>query len=255
LQPQPILPAPARQPGSSQGVPVPNPWLGFLELWRCKGVRWTLAIFLINGIASAIPATLLLFFVADILQESDRTPQFLLAYFLAAALGMPLWSRLALRYGLKAAWLMGMGLSILAFIWAWRLGPGDAHAFFVVCIATGLALGADLAVPPALLAKVLAAPDAPKARDGAAFGLWNLATKLNLAAAAGLALPALGLLGYAPGGAAGEPAARESAGVLAFMYAVLPCVLKLFAALLLALSPLARRLPSEDSPSPLRNSP
>lgn len=233
-----------------------SPWSGFLELWRCAGVRWTLGIFLVNGIASAIPATLLLFFVADILKAPESTPQFLLAYFLAAALGMPLWGRLATRYGLKAAWLMGMALSILAFIWAWGLGPGDGHAFFAVCIATGLALGADLAVPPALLAKVLAAPDAPKARDGAAFGLWNLATKLNLAAAAGLALPALGLLGYAPGTHVAKSASHEGTGALAFMYAVLPCVLKLLAALLLALAPLARRLPvktSTSAPSSTRN--
>ena len=32
--------------------------------------------------------------------------------------------------------------------------------------------------------------------EGAYFGLWNLVTKLNLALAAGIALPALALLGY-----------------------------------------------------------
>jgi len=125
-----------------------------------------------------------------------------------------------------------------------------------VCIATGFALGADLAVPPALLATVLAAPQAPKDRNGAAFGLWNLATKFNLAAAAGLALPVLGLLGYVPGGAASatqavSPQAAHGADAavvtdallsgttaLALMYAVLPCVLKLLAGLVLVLAPI-----------------
>ena len=35
--------------------------------------------------------------------------------------------------------------------------------------------------------------------EGAYFGWWNFATKLNLALAAGLALPLLALLGYTPG--------------------------------------------------------
>ena len=232
-----------------------SPWKGFAQLWRDTGVRWTLIVFLVNGIASAIPATLLLFFVTDILQTPELTPQFLLSYFVAAAAGMPIWARLSARLGLKAAWLLGMAIAIAAFIWAWGLGPGDSAAFFVVCVATGFALGADLAVPPALLAAVLAAPQAPKDRNGAAFGLWNLATKLNLAAAAGLALPALGLLGYVPGASqtaapasgpsgAGEIDAASAllAGTtaLALMYAVLPCLLKLVAGALLLLAPIPK---------------
>ena len=61
--------------------------------------------------------------------------------------------------------------------------------------------------------------------EGAYFGWWNFATKLNLALAAGLALPLLGLFGYAPG-------ARDAAALnaLVIAYCVLPCLLKLAAA-------------------------
>ena len=229
-------------------TPVGNAWQGFIELARDRAVRWTLGIFLVNGIASAIPATLLLFFVSDVLREAALTPQFLVVYFLAAAAGMPLWSRIAARWGLRGAWLLGMALSIGAFIWAWGLGEGDSGAFFVVCAVTGLALGADLAVPPALMAAVLAREGAPHTRDGSAFGLWNLATKLNLAAAAGLALPVLGLLGYTPGL---DPATSPSASgvmsgtaALALLYAALPCALKLLAAFMLMRAP---GLPSTPS--------
>ena len=57
---------------------------------------------------------------------------------------------------------------------------------------------------------------------GAYFGLWTLATKLNLALAAGIALPLLGFLGYTPGSR--DPAAVHA---LALVYAAVPCVLKL----------------------------
>ena len=40
-----------------------------------------LAIYLVNGIASAIPATLVLFFIRDRLQAPGLEPLFLLCYF------------------------------------------------------------------------------------------------------------------------------------------------------------------------------
>ncbi len=206
------------------------------EVGGSRPFRWMLAAFMVNGIATAIPATLVLFYVGDVLQTPDRAPMFLVAYFLAAAIGMPAWVRIARVMGLRRAWLIGMALAVLAFVWAFGLGAGDTTAFLVVCLVTGFALGADLAVPPALLATVLAADDAPRDRDGAFFGIWSLATKINLAAAAGLALPVLGMLGYAPGAASG------SAVALSATYALLPSVLKLVAGAVLMLAP----LPPED---------
>ncbi len=211
--------------------------------WRdvsgSRSFRWMLAAFMINGIATAIPATLVLFYVGDVLQTPQQAPLFLIAYFLAAAIGMPVWVRIARRAGLRNAWLFGMALAVFAFVWAFGLGSGDTAAFLVVCLVTGFALGADLAVPPALLATVLAEDDAPRARDGAFFGVWNLATKINLAAAAGLALPVLDALGYQPGSHAGNTFA------LSATYALLPSALKLLAGVVLLLAP----LPPDDRPA------
>lgn len=210
--------------------------------WRtvrhCPGFGPLLGVFMMNGIASAIPASLVLFFVADVLQMPDAAPRFLLAYFLAAALGMPLWVRLADRMGLRKAWLAGMALSVIAFIWALALGPGDGAGFLAVCLITGFALGADLAVPPALLAAVISADQPSRTRAGSFFGLWNLATKVNLAAAAGVALPLLAGLGYTPGGQTnGTGWLSDTPGgpmlALSLTYAALPCLLKTWAALAL----------------------
>jgi Na+/melibiose symporter-like transporter len=59
---------------------------------------------------------------------------------------------------------------------------------------------------------------------GAYFGWWNFAAKLNLALAAGLALPLLEGFGYQPG--ARDPQALQA---LTLAYCVLPCVLKVLA--------------------------
>jgi len=196
-----------------------------LQPWRNAGFRRLLLVFMLNGIASAIPATLMLFFVEDRLQlPQSLQSQFLGAYFLAAALSMPLWLFCISRYGLRRSWLAGMLLAVAVFIWTLGLGAGDELAYTVVCLLSGLALGVDLIAPGALLNGLLQHTETDSARSGAFFGWWQVATKLNLALAAGLSLPVLQWLGYAAG-------ARDAPALLAlsWAYALLPCILKLLA--------------------------
>jgi len=61
---------------------------------------------------------------------------------------------------------------------------------------------------------------------GTYFGIWNLVTKINLALAAGIALPLLAMLGYAPG-------STDHTDVLIMAYVLLPLVLKTLAIALL----------------------
>jgi Na+/melibiose symporter-like transporter len=118
------------------------------------------------------------------------------------------------------------------------LGAGDVMAFGFICVLSGLGLGADLALPPSLLADVIDEDEKSGLgrNEGAYFGLWNLVTKLNLALAAGIALPALAAFGYVPRGD-NAPAALT---YLAAIYALLPCVLKAAAAAALWYSPFVK---------------
>ena len=119
---------------------------------RDDAFRRLLLVFICNGFAAAIPATLFLFFVADILQAEAVSGPLLAAYFLAGAASLPLWLKLSSRIGRPRAWLLAMGVAMLAFAGAGLLGPGDVALFAGVCLASGLALGADLALPAALAA-------------------------------------------------------------------------------------------------------
>jgi glycoside/pentoside/hexuronide:cation symporter, GPH family len=184
--------------------------------------RRLLAVFLINGIAAALPSTLFLFFVADVLQVERASGALLALYFIAGAMSLPLWVRLAARYGRVAAWFTSMLLSIIAFAGTGLLSSGDLGFFVVICLASGLALGADLTLPAAIAADL----GERHGLVGAYFGVWNFVAKLNLALAAGLALPLLGALGYIPGGSAELTA-------LVFAYALLPLIFKTLAGALL----------------------
>ena len=214
--PQPNRGAPDSAP-LSMTLPLANP--AFQRL---------LAVFMVNGIASAVPATLVLFFIRDRLQLAAWEPLFLLSYFAAGALSMPLWVRAVPRFGLARLWLAAMLLAIAAFVWATTLDAGSLVGYVTVCVASGLALGADLALPSALLAGVIQRAGHSGRSEGAYFGWWNFATKLNLALAAGVALPLLAAFGYAPGARDGG-----ALGALSLAYGLLPCLLKLAAAAML----------------------
>ena len=205
-----------------------NPFTRFLLPLASSRVRWLLAVFALNAIAPSITATVFQFFVADRLGLAEYAGLFLALYFIAGAASMPLWIRLAKCLPLHVVWLGGMVASVAAFIWAYTLGEGQLAAFALICVLSGVAFGADLALPPALLARVIDANGHNGQREGAYFGLWNFVNKLTLALAGGIALPLLEGLGYTRGG--GDAAAL---GALAFVYAVVPCVLKLGAAGLL----------------------
>ena len=202
-------------------------WAGLRAALGEPAFARLLAVFAANGIAAAIPSATVLFFVADVLQAEALAGAFLALYFLAAAAGLPVWTRLSQRVGKLRAWLAGMALAVAVFAWAGLLGSGDLVAYACICVLSGLALGADLALPPSLLADVVGRHGRMES-TGAYFGLWTLATKLNLALAAGLALPLLAWLGYAPGTRGADPLAA-----LAFVYAAVPCLLKAAAALAL----------------------
>jgi len=220
----------ARSALASTTALVPGLAVGSLwQPWQHAGFRRLLMVFMLNGLASAVPATLVLFFVQDLLQAPKAMePLFLGLYFAAGALSFPLWLKVIDRIGLLRTWATGMALSVLAFVSVVTLGAGDTTGFLVVCALSGMALGADLTVPGALLNQLIDRCGERGRTDGAFMGWWNLATKLNLALAAGLSLPLLGVWGYAPG-----QQGADAVLALGLAYGLLPCVLKLLAGLAL----------------------
>jgi Na+/melibiose symporter-like transporter len=189
-----------------------------------------LAVLAAGGIASAIPATLVLFFIADVLKLQEWQGLFLVIYFVSGGLALPGWVALARRHGKVRAWMASMALAIASFVWAFLLETGDGVAFALICAASGAALGAELALPPALLADLLAdgrRAGRETAGAGAYFGVWNFVTKFNLALAAGIALPLVSLGGYKVGAGDGGLMA------LSAVYALLPAAIKVISMLLL----------------------
>jgi Na+/melibiose symporter-like transporter len=196
-----------------------------------------LAAYFVNGFANGLPATLFLFFVGDKLGAPDQAGPLLVLYFICGVAGVPFWLWLARRTSKHRAWAIGMVLACAAFLPAPWLGGGDVIAFALVCVGTGLALGADVVLPSAIQADVIDLDTAASGeeRSGLYLGAWALATKLALAAGVGLAFPLLGAFGFDP--AKGLKTA-EGLMALGLLYAGLPVILKLGAIALMWRFPL-----------------
>lgn len=197
----------------------------------------------VNALANAIPATLFLFFVADMLGLSSAwSAGLLVVYFVSAAVSIGFWSRLIARVGPRRTWQIAMTVSIVAFSGAVFLGPGQAAAFGLICVVTGIALGAELTCPSLLIGQLIATRGHQGLAEGQYFGYWSLLNKLALALAAGLSLPLLQAFGYVPGSPSEPPLA------LPLTYAAIPCGLKLFALMILPQTPSA--VPGHPPPLP-----
>ncbi|MGQ0565310.1 MAG: MFS transporter [Gemmobacter sp.] len=211
------------------GARVASPRFG--PVLRDAMARRLLILSLVNGAPVAVTSTLFLFYVESRLAAPGWEGPLLLLFFLAAAASTPVWSRLAAVQGAKRVLLAGMALATLSFVFALALGPGDTLAFAAICLASGAALGADMVLLPAIFARHLAGRFA--GAEALAFGLWSFASKLALALVAVTLLPLLQAGGFVAG-PSNTPAALS---LLAWLYAGLPCLLKLVAIGLLLATP------------------
>ncbi|MEM6973411.1 MAG: MFS transporter [Pseudomonadota bacterium] len=212
--------------------------LSVVEGWRAlaqnRAFRQLLAAWFVNGAANALPASLFLFFVEDRLQAPDQAGVLFLLYFVSAILGIPFWNWAAGRGMKHRVWGGAMVYASAIFAIVLFLEPGDTTAFAVITVLTGLAFGADLALPPAIQADVIAADTAETGarRAGIFFALWQVATKTALAVTSGLAYVTLDLFAGFQAGAGAENS-EMARWTLTLLYAGAPIVLKLIAVMLM----------------------
>jgi len=232
----PEVPLPAGRPRAPASL-----WRQARDVLGNRPFLRLLAAWVLNGMASGLPAALFPLYLQHGLGVDQGTRDALiLAYFLAAVVAIPGWLWLGRRWSKHRAWAAAMALACVSFIWVPLLGPGDVAPFLVICLLTGAALGADLSLPPAMQADVidLDALRTGRRREGVFFALWGMGTKGALALAVGLAFPVLGWVGF---DARAESNDAVALATLAGLYAVAPVVLKLGVLALVWNHPLTRR--------------
>jgi len=207
-------------------------------------VRLLLA-YLLNSLANGLPATLFILFVGHVLCLQDMYGPLLLAFFLSAMLAIPLWLAVSRVVGKHRTWCASMILASLVFsMTPFVVNPGEIYPFLIITVLTGIAAGADFAIPSAIQADVidLDTLNTGENRAGLFFAIWGVVTKLSFALAA-LAFPLLEAQGFnasAIGGDGRSTNSQEALTLLVMLYAVVPVVLKAGALMLVWSFPIGR---------------
>ena len=186
------------------------------------GLQRLLLFVFLNAMPVAVTSTLYLFYVDHVLGLEVMGGPLLILFFLSAAFSAPFWTRWAEHYGALQVLRISMLVSILSFVWAYNLNAGEVIAFSIICFATGLSLGADMTILPAIFAQRLAKT---KHDPNTGFGIWNFSNKLALAFTAGILLPLMEFAGFETQ----DMRSSLSREILTISYAVVPCGLKIFA--------------------------
>ena len=191
------------------------------KLFPSKKIKLIYTVYFFNTLAAAFPASLIIFYVRDFLGAEHLLGTFLLLYFISGALSMPIWQKLSLKFSNIISWMISMVFSLLTFIWAFFLDPGEIYGYYAVCLSSGMAVGANLALPSAIIAKYIVDNNF-QVYASSYYSLTNFISKSSLALASGTALPFLGFFGYVPG--------QDIQGYLMpFIYALFPCLILILA--------------------------
>jgi GPH family glycoside/pentoside/hexuronide:cation symporter len=210
-----------------------------LELLRNRPFRILLLAYTVSALGSQLPATLVLFFVEQVL-GSPHGPLFLLLYLLVGLCGVPFWVRLARHTDKRPAWIAAMAVNTVAFAGVLMLGHGDTVWYAVLITISALGLGGTLVLPASMEADVIDTDELQTGwrREGLFSGVWSISRKLAAALGAATGLAVLGWCGYVAGGAQPQPPGALLA--LRLLYAGVPCLCNALAILLAWRYPLTR---------------
>jgi Na+/melibiose symporter-like transporter len=201
--------------------------------WHNKLFLRVLTAWFLNGLANGLPAVCLPLFMTHILAASETNQATLLfTYFLSAVIGIQGWVWLSKLYTKHSVWCLSMTMACAVFLAVPFVSSGDILLFGIICVLTGLTLGSDLALPPAIQADCADWDRLRfrKERTGTLFAYWSMSTKLALGLAVGIAFPALAWFGLND---QTQTASSQSKVALVVIYAVIPIALKLMAIMLM----------------------
>ena len=185
--------------------------------------------FLLNNLANALPATLFLFFVKYVLMLEDKTGLFLIIYFFSAIITFPLWIKLSQILSKKTTWILSMIIASSAFIFVPFLESYDLMYFIIICILTGMCLGADMALPSSIQSDVAQMSEKMNNNiSGVLFGFWAMITKFSLALAVAISFITLEFTSFDT-----SHINENSLIAIIILYSILPIIFKAFSIILL----------------------
>jgi glycoside/pentoside/hexuronide:cation symporter, GPH family len=223
--------------------PTLGPYAGWLATLRNPHFSRLLLAFVLSAIAGAVPATLVIYVSVYVIGTpawwAEAIPgwlptwsYYLLVYFLAGVLSLPLWNAVARRAGKRATWGLAIVIATLTSAGCAWLAEGSIALFTVILVFGGVSFGNFIALPPSMVADLIDWDEARTGhrREASYFGIWSFATKFGNAFTGFAALQVLEHVGYLPG----VPQTETVKTWMVWMYSWFPAFFYLLSGLALA---------------------
>ena len=202
----------SRERAEFHGRPSLSPYAGWAETLRNPHFRPLLGAFTLSAIAGATPAVLVIYVSVYIIGTPawwdasipgwlPTWSYYLLVYFSAGVLSLPIWNSAAARFGKRATWGAAIVLATLTSAGCWWLDEGTVGYFTALLVLGGMGFGNYLAIPPSMVADLIDWDEVRTGgrREGSYFAIWAFATKLGAAVTGFACLQVLERVGYVPG--------------------------------------------------------
>lgn len=149
-----------------------------------------------------IRSTLFVFFVSVFMGRPDLAASLFLLQFVFGVAAGPIWLRIGYRLGKARAAVAGELVQVAINLGLLAVSRDQLPLLLALTIAQGLAQGSGNLMLRAMIADLADRQklDSGRDRTGLLFSVFSLTGKAATAAAVGLALPLVGLLGFQPGG-------------------------------------------------------
>jgi Na+/melibiose symporter-like transporter len=216
--------------------PVPTPprrqawWREISSMMKIGPFRRMVYVALAIVIGEASRHAVLVFFMEDVLQAGSRIGRTFILYYLMGVAAIPLWQRLARRYGKHRSLAIAMTNSAVMVLATAFLGAGDYNIFLVFYVIKGASFGAFAYLPLAMIADVVDVDTAftRQKRAGLFFAVHGAIDKIGIAIGMFIALQVLNLSGYDPQ----LPPNEAGLWMIRLEYAVIPTFFFLLASYL-----------------------
>lgn len=182
----------------------------------------------LKAIPAALPASLAPFFLQYVLGVPEDklviwTGILILIYFGSGFLALPVWMRLARRWGKKKTFMVASAVGVVGNGLTFFAGSGDLYYVMGVGVLVGVQLHVWFMLLRAMQADVIDYDEllTGERREGLYVSLWEIIPKFAVATGTAFGLATLGLCGYEPN------ALTQSATVISalkVMFAVVPAV-------------------------------
>ncbi len=176
--------------------------------------------FMLMSLGTGWGSATFMLFATYVVQAEEQTQLILLGYYFANVLALPIWVKIAERYGKKETWMAGGILFVLVTPCFLLLGPGQLLWFFVILAFYGIAGGNFGALSMSMKADVveIAARRSGENVAGSYIAVWSLGQKFVMALALLVSLRMLEYFGFDP---QGQNGAAELAA-LSYIYVLPP---------------------------------